>query len=202
MNVVPRIAAIGDSFIYGRHDPAGGGWVGRLRASLEEPEAGSAVFNLGIGGETSRDVLRRMDAELASREPNCIIIGVGTNDTRRSAETASLEIDPAETERNLRTLCELAKRKASRVVVASVIPVVEARTRPLDGMYYSNAELRATRSVQEGVARAFGALFLDFWTVIEREAETIYSDGLHLTGNGHKRLFEHAAPLIRKLFHR
>ena len=54
-----RILAFGDSFVAGVGDPAHQGWLGRALAG--RPEV--TVYNLGVRGDTSADILRRWAAE-------------------------------------------------------------------------------------------------------------------------------------------
>ena len=74
MDITPKIVAIGDSLIYGRHDAFVGGWIGRLRSWLENKNQWSAVYNLGIGGNDTYRLLNRMDGELSVRNFNAIIM--------------------------------------------------------------------------------------------------------------------------------
>lgn len=58
--------------------------MGRLRKALELRDAANTVFNLGIGGDDTFGLKRRISAELAMRAPDIVIIGIGVNDTRSS----------------------------------------------------------------------------------------------------------------------
>lgn len=204
IRTVPRIVAIGDSLIYGRHDAQGSGWIGRLRKSLETNEPASAVFNLGIGGNNSSDVLERFDQEVVAREPNCIIIGVGTNDARRSdGPEGGLEIPLDEYSNNIRLLLRKAANTAKHCVIASVLPVDERKTCPLAGLYYKNEELHGYWAAQKRLCAEAGATFLDFWSTVMKgrgPRRRLFSDGLHLTARGHAVLFEAAEKRIGKLF--
>src|SRR5689334_11923117 len=52
------IYCFGDSITYGECDTERGGWVDRLKTARMAPEV--SVFNLGIGGETSRMMRARV----------------------------------------------------------------------------------------------------------------------------------------------
>lgn len=58
------------------------GWVDLLRHYLEQkyPSDFINVFNLGVGGNTSSDIVKRLDSEASARNPTHIIIAVGVND--------------------------------------------------------------------------------------------------------------------------
>ena len=78
-----RIVAIGASSLFGRIDPEEGGFIGRLKKWHETQAAQNIVFNLGVPGETSSDILKRFSQEVGVRRPDLILISVGLNDTKR-----------------------------------------------------------------------------------------------------------------------
>jgi lysophospholipase L1-like esterase len=86
-----RILVFGDSIAYGAWDTQGG-WVERLKcdAHLQTAQSRGAnklqIINLGIGGDTSTKILKRMHDEIVARKdpkwPLALIIGLGINDER------------------------------------------------------------------------------------------------------------------------
>lgn len=74
-----RLVCIGDSIVEGEGDEQRlGGWVGRLAVELS---TAFQVFNLGIDGDTIRDIRYRF-GEVLVRKPDYIILGCGTNDVK------------------------------------------------------------------------------------------------------------------------
>lgn len=77
-----RLCFFGDSFTNGTCDPEKRGWVGRLQ-SLQQPHI--TVYNLGIRGNTSSDILERWQREATLRLPehtdNRLVFSFGVNDT-------------------------------------------------------------------------------------------------------------------------
>jgi lysophospholipase L1-like esterase len=77
----------GDSITYGEYDGVFGGWVDILkRYALQKYNEGSdelILFNLGIGGETTEGLVKRIPHEMKARnsaEGNVVFIGYGAND--------------------------------------------------------------------------------------------------------------------------
>src|SRR5688572_27763446 len=77
----------GDSITYGEYDGVFGGWVDILkRYALQQFHEGKdelILFNLGIGGETTEGLLKRMPYELSARnaaDGNIVFIAYGAND--------------------------------------------------------------------------------------------------------------------------
>ncbi len=84
------IVCIGDSIVEGEGDASGfDGWVGRLRDRLDFNHGADApgwrVFNLGVGGDTIRDIGYRL-GELLIRGPHIVVLGCATNDVARYTE--------------------------------------------------------------------------------------------------------------------
>lgn len=61
------IIAWGDSIVYGSHDNQYGGWVNRLKIKLNKIEKINFVFNMGIPGQNSLNILERFEEELKNR---------------------------------------------------------------------------------------------------------------------------------------
>jgi lysophospholipase L1-like esterase len=97
-----RLVAIGDSVTADRL-----GWFELLKASLDiSGRAGVDVVNLGLSGDTTADVLERLDVVETAR-PTWVLVMLGTNDTRyHGPKQAYRMVALDETERNLRALVE------------------------------------------------------------------------------------------------
>jgi acyl-CoA thioesterase-1 len=206
-DTAPRVVAIGDSLIYGRLDAQSGGWVGLLRAWLEQdgPE-GSAVFNLGIGGNTSVAVSERTRVELPPRTPNAVIFGVGTNDLRRvDGPNDEHEVDPDTYQQRLVMSVRTAIDLGARVAIAGIIPVDENRTRPHNGYWYSNADVALYDGIARDVAAGEGALHIDFArafatpeTPYQLTRQDLLADGIHPNAAGHQGMFESARAALHE----
>lgn len=60
----------GDSIVYGWHDTELGGWVNRVKIELSKKDKCNFVFNLGIPGQNSSDIIKRFEKELTDRFNN------------------------------------------------------------------------------------------------------------------------------------
>ena len=89
-----RIFCFGDSITLGANDSSGLGWPGRLGRGLERNGKSVAVYNLGINGDTSRDIAARWQAENTARSRNVtglMLFAFGFNDAS-NANGAGLQI--------------------------------------------------------------------------------------------------------------
>jgi acyl-CoA thioesterase I len=81
-----RIFCFGDSITLGCNDSSALGWPGRLGRGLMQGERHVAVYNLGINGDTSRDIALRWRDEVIARSrnaPGLMLFAFGFNDASR-----------------------------------------------------------------------------------------------------------------------
>ena len=80
-----HVLIFGDSITYGAWDREGG-WAKRLRSFLDEKQLSDSnifytTYNLGISGENTDDLLKRIDSEIKPRldesEETVIIFAIG-----------------------------------------------------------------------------------------------------------------------------
>ena len=65
------------------------------------------LVNSGVGGNTTADALKRFDSDVASKDPDIVLIAFGTNDfVRESAKGSRLSTD--QFRENLETIAEKA----------------------------------------------------------------------------------------------
>jgi lysophospholipase L1-like esterase len=150
--------------------------------------SGLPVLNRGISGETSADLLRRLDS--AIHEPAAVFLLIGTNDL-------SAGISLADIVRNVRALLEEIERRApgTPVVVQSVMPRT-ARFR--DDIRLLNDAYRALVDAAPAHVQ-----YLDLWPALADEQGLLRSafteDGLHLGGAGYAAWVDVLRPHVQKV---
>lgn len=80
-----RLTIFGDSITWGACDYEGGGWSTRLRRYFETSDKYDvSVYNLGIGGDATDNLLFRFGTEGLARNrfPQTIIFAIGINDSQ------------------------------------------------------------------------------------------------------------------------
>ena len=77
------------------------------------------VYNLGISGDTSEDILERFEFETKQRikedEETMFILSVGPNDTQFFQKENRLRVSPEKFRENLLKLIDIAKRYSQKV---------------------------------------------------------------------------------------
>ena len=145
------------------------------------------ALNFGIGGNTTDDVLERLDTVVAA-DPDEIIMLIGTNDfgTRQNVEHLV---------RNVQSILVDLRRElpGSRMLVQSVMP----RGREFaDRIQEANIHLRQFSATVH-------AQYLDLWPALaleDGEINPLYSDDrLHLTPAGYEAWLGELRPALERL---
>lgn len=143
------LAFLGDSFVVGVGDPKGQGWVTRVIARSQAPEADLTVYNLGVRGATSSDVLDRFRTEVPTRfegrSDRRLIVSVGTDDVLTGMSVARHRL-------NLATILDEAASSSVGAFVLSPPPGPDAQ---------ANALLEVFVDAQADVCSRRGVPFVD-----------------------------------------
>ncbi|MBI4450073.1 hypothetical protein HY634_03375 [Candidatus Uhrbacteria bacterium] len=191
--------AVGDSITYGFCDPEGG-WVQRLRRLVDvrnasDPDADYRVYNLGIAGETSDDLLVRFSRELSPRVRNgrCIILlGIGINDARYLRDAARCQTPIERYADNVRQLIAQAQTCTPDVVVLGLTRVIERLAASFSwnpNLSCRNADIERYDHVLEAMCSEAKIGYVSLGTIGWTEA-LLEDDGLHPNGDGHARIFD------------
>lgn len=167
----------------------------------------STVFNLGIGGETSADLLDRFPREVPHREPEVVVIGTGMNDVCREGSPEAGNAVPLELFRaNVEGLIHLAPR-GSRVGLAGLTPVDERRSAPLDGCYYFNRDLQQFDGELRALSQRHGVEYIDFVDAFGEPGQgfvnpdtMLIADGIHPNESGHEKMAQVAASVFARWY--
>lgn len=204
------ILIFGDSITFGSADVEGG-WVQRLKKLFDESNAinrvskkvsgeSTAVYNLGISGNTSDNLVERFEFECnqrVSREDNPItfIFAIGINDSAFSQEKKTNQVILSQFEKNLEKLIQLSKKISSRIVFIGLTQVIESKTNPIPwrtDIFYKNELIKKYDSIIKKVCNKNNVFFVELFEKFNQSniAKFLNEDGLHPNSDGHKFMFE------------
>jgi lysophospholipase L1-like esterase len=141
----PLLVAIGDS----NTDPRSAYTLPRQVWLRIVGREGYKTVNLGVSGDTTGDLRRRIEQTLSEGQPEIVVVFAGTNDARRG-------VDPAETERNVAFMAEWLRDRGIRKVVLIGPPLVNWQPAPA---WVSSAD--EVRRALIGVGERYGAVCVD-----------------------------------------
>ena len=179
----PTLCVFGDSIVVGSDDREAGGWVARLRLDFNRRERIS-VYNLGVDGDRSEQLLRRLGSEAAARNASVIVVAIGANDLGWHGSEGT---DSALFRECYGRILTEAGRFTGRILALGILNVDESD----ESHGVSNGQVLAFNETIEELARGHGAGFLDLYGTLEPGD---FTDGLHPNASGHAKL----APLIAR----
>lgn len=192
-----RILAFGDSITYGAWDSQGG-WVERLKqyAHTKTIESNGLtkiqVLNLGVGGDTSSKLLKRIEPEIIARQSNnwplTIVLTFGANDERSIHGVSEVNIDTFK--QNVEEILTIAQRYSTDVYVIES-PPLNSDTILFKNQEYSNKRIQEYMHAQQAIAAKLGITYLPIYQkYIQSATNLLSSDNLHPNDAGHDVIYQ------------
>jgi lysophospholipase L1-like esterase len=212
-----RIYVFGDSITQGFWD-ASGGWVQQLSsvvhsATLDNMLNGDGksyieVYNLGVSGDSTEGVLKRLKNEVESRrlyaEDEVIIISVGLNDSILMSDNTAL-MDVYEFQETYEKLIKEALGLTNRVYCVGLTAVDEKLTSPWKfsstGKQWGNNRINLFEDSIKQSAQRLSVPFIpihDEFLELLSKGEDLLADGLHPNNAGHKFIAKAVAENVIK----
>lgn len=197
-----KLIALGDSLVYGFGDPEGGGWVERLRRQWMQPQSeGHVLYNLGVRGDTVKQVTQRLEnefrfrGELRNRVPDQIILSVGVNDSARLARPQGRNFTALpDFEAEIAQLLDRAQQLCP-VLFIGMVPVNEVQMPFLQTFYYNHSDQYRYKEVTQAACEARSIPYLDVFELWQHRGphwcdRHLTEDGLHPNSSGYQALLQ------------
>jgi lysophospholipase L1-like esterase len=194
------ICVFGDSIAWGAYDPANGGWATLLRNYVErewERFNDKSVYNLAICGETTTTLFPRFEAEFKVREPEIVLIAIGTNDSSNWNIGGDPVVKPQDFQANLLKITEIAKKYTSEIAFVGLSPIDERIAHPFDTE--NTFVLSQTRQYNQIIKQYCLQHKLIFIEIMSKLTLGDIDDGVHPNTTGHQKIFEVVKPVIEKM---
>lgn len=196
-----NICVFGDSITWGACDYKNGGWATVLRNYFEERGDtplgidGSLVdvslYNLGISGDNTDDLLLRFKAEARAREPEVIVFAIGVNDSQYTGSHRNSRVPKEKFVANLEELITQAKGFTNKILFVGLAHVEESKVMPVPwsdkNKNYDNANIDLYNSLIKDICEKHNLPFLNILDLLTPDD---LEDGLHPNANGHRKMFE------------
>jgi len=155
-------------------------------AWAQDPEQffpGKPYIGRGISGQTTPQMLVRFQQDVVALQPKVVVINAGTNDIAGNTGPTTLEA----IEDNLTSMAELAEANGIRVVLASVLPVVDYPWRPC---LNPAGKIAALNAWIRGYCSRHERVFLDYYSALVDEKGRLKAeftfDGVHPNEAGYR----------------
>ena len=200
------IIVFGDSIAWGSADTVHGGWVELLK-NFAAKKTGfcTAVYNLGISGDSIGSVIKRIvpEAEVRRRHAKMkIILAVGTNEARYIKTEGNLEMPAEKFRESVYELIKAAKGLTNDVVYLGPTPCDEARTMPISwvpDLYHTLKLTKRNNDIIREECKKSGVPFIDLFSEWSKlDYAKLLDDGIHPTTEGHKKIFKTVSAFLLK----
>jgi lysophospholipase L1-like esterase len=190
----------------------------RLDEALQSIGSSLSVHNAGIGGNTTRDALKRFEGDVLAHRPRVVVIGFGINDAAvdvwKKPPAAGARVPLAEYRDNLRSIAMKAREAGAKVIFVSPNPLRwTSLLRDLYGKppYDPDAEngfdapvLESYREAMRELATELSVPLLDVpqvWAAALSEKggkiDSFLLDGMHPNDAGHEATAAALLPVVR-----
>lgn len=201
------ILVFGTSTTYGAWDIEGG-WVQRLRKYLDKKQLADKasiyymVYNLGVDGNTSTDILERIEFETLQRikliekgEEVITILGAGTNDAIINNLTKKHHVSLEDYEMKIKKIIAVAEKNSTKVLFVGAKPLDESKVDPipwLPGHSYKNEHIEKYDKRLAEICKKSGILFVEIYNEMRKikNYEKLLPDGVHPNTEGHRIISE------------
>lgn len=180
-----EIGIWGDSITYGAGDSEALGWVGRLRKSFGT-DGDVGVYNFGVCGDTTDDLLKRFSVEADAIKPDTIVFAVGINDSKYEVGQTENKIPLEKYKQNMQELLKLAKNCTDKIYIVGATKVDETLVRD-SGTRFVNETIQVYNHFLKEFSESENLTYVDVFGVLN--IGTDLDDGLHPNAQGYEKLF-------------
>ena len=185
-----NICIFGDSITEGYYDEEKKGWVERLGLKLLNDE----IYNFGISGDTTEDLLRRFDADVSGKDPQMIIFAIGVNDSIYIPKENRNFVEFGKFKENAEELIEKARQVCEKIVFVGLVTVDEELLTPMPwepALHYLNKDIEKYDDAMREICLANKLPFIDINSKMKKiDYKKLLSDGIHPNSLGHAWLAE------------
>ncbi|MBP7060677.1 MAG: SGNH/GDSL hydrolase family protein [Candidatus Moranbacteria bacterium] len=179
-----EIGIWGDSITYGECDNEGLGWVGRLRKSLLN---NTSVYNFGVCGDTTEDLLKRFVVEANSIQPDVVVFAIGINDSKIPVNETTNKVPIEKYQKNIQELIALARNYTNKIYIVGATKINDLVIRD-SGTRFDNETIQAYNKYLEEMSTSEKLIFIDTFNILDTNSDL--EDGLHPNAQGYEKLYQ------------
>lgn len=196
-----NICIFGDSIAWGHADIEKGGWANRLRIFLEEKYDDIEVYNLGVSGNITEDILKRFEAESETRQANMLIFAIGINDSQYTESKDNPRTPLDKFKDNIKELITKSRNFTEEIIFIGFTDIDESKTMPIPwkmGIYYDKENIAIYDRVLKSVCEEEKVSYISLEGAIDSEGLV---DGVHPNSKGHEKIYQRINNfLIKNIF--
>ena len=189
----------------------GGGWADRLKSfcmekSLSDEKFDYSVYNLGISGDNTDDLLKRFEFETKQRlykeEEIVFIFAIGINDSQFIHSKNDFSVLANKFQKNIKQFTKSSKEISSKIIFIGLTPVDEFKTNPIPWSIdksYKNEYIEKYNNIIKSICQKNNVYFIDIFNEFSKiNYKKLLEDGLHPNSEGHQKMFEIVRDFLMK----
>ncbi len=192
-----KIYAFGDSITFGMGADANGDWVSLLNKKLQKESKDIEIINKGVPGDTSKDLLNRIEEDLLYTDSYIVMIAIGINDAQFISFTKNFLVPIEIFENNLMRLVEKVQKFTKNIVFVGLTNVDETKVAPVamnDYIYFYNSKIELFDAKIKEVAYKNNLHFVELFGLLNSND---LSDGLHPNEAGYKKIADKISDFLK-----
>jgi lysophospholipase L1-like esterase len=148
----------------------GNGYVAGVAKRLQDQQI--KCINAGIGGDTTRHLLARLEDDVIAHNPDWVSVAIGVNDVWRSFGVGDRfeAVNITEFEVNYRQILERIRASGAKLMLVEPFMIEADKLEPF------RAQVDLYSSVVAKLALEYGAVFVPFQAMFDRVPDQIWSD--------------------------
>jgi lysophospholipase L1-like esterase len=187
-----KIGVWGDSITYGGGDSEALGWVGRVNKAFPV-DAEINIYNRGVCGDTTKDLLKRFAIEAESIQPDSIIFAIGINDSKYSVRRNSNIVPIDIFRKNMQELVGIGKKYTEHMFIIGLTKVDESVLLPFSR--FSNRYIEEYTNALKEFSKKKKIKYIDMFEVLE--VKTDLCDGVHPNERGYEKMARVISPFLQ-----
>src|SRR3989344_4142587 len=177
--MIKTISVFGDSLVYGMGDSLDGGWVTRVQHKIKGK---NKFLNFGIPGDTSKDLLERIDEELSESKPGTVIVFIGANDSQYK--------------NNLEKIVEKIKKYTNEIIFIGLPKMNDDITTDWHYIYnFCNNNLQKYDAIIKNFCKENSFKYIRLFDLLE---ESDLDDGAHPNSKGYEKIADRIEVSLRE----
>ncbi len=199
-----NILFFGDSITWGAWDKEGG-WVARIKRTVDQKIINTnfnyynEIYNVGISGDLSTDLVERFELETNSRIDNSqdtvFIFAIGANDSMFNLKEKVYRTSPEIFQENITSLINKARKFSNKIIFIGLFPVDDNVTIPSSwpqNEIYKNMYTSEYSNMIKNICTYENIEFIDLFSIFikMKYQKLLGTDGLHPNSEGHKQISE------------
>ncbi len=191
--MIKTISVFGDSLVYGMGDSHEGGWVSILQKKMKDD---FIFWNFGIPGDTSKDLLGRIEEELKNKKADVVIIFIGANDSQYKNESSNTLIPQEQYKKNLKEISNFVKIYTDKIIFIGLTNMNESITTNWHYIYnFCNKNLKKYDKVLKQFCKENNFSYIYLFDLLNISN---LSDGAHPNFNGYEKIADKVKEFLEK----